>query len=472
MNVDYVYANGDIIVEPYQFEKILKMKLTREINEHARFSIEGIISEELNDKYIEQTGNSSFMRISIRDNENNVTEIFTGTIDTISIATESNVKTLQVTAISNTYLMDIEKKSKSYQGSLAYRSILERTNQPYGNVQMIDYTTAGKQTDRVVVQYNETDWEFIKRMASCCSSVIIGECTTNGIKYSVGKGSAGVTYCLENQDYTVRKGISRYKKKAAGCAGIPLKDTDFITYEFTSNRIFNLMDSIAFKGKENYLLVYKCEIELVGGVLQNKYYLCDELGMTVEKQLNENIKGASLDGKVLAVSLDKVKVSLAIDGYSKTAELSTWFPYSTVFSSPDGTGWYCMPEIGDAVRLYFPDGIESNAYVINSVDLKSSNSAKRVDPSVKSIGTKYGKEIILSPGAINVISSGSSMTLSDSGGISINSGSSISMSGSSVSISGGSVSICGSNGVTLSQSGARISINNDITMSGVKINTQ
>ena len=30
------------------------------------------------------------------------------------------------------------------------------------------------------------------------------------------------------------------------------------------------------------------------------------------------------------------------------------FPYATVYSTPDGTGWYCMPEIGDAVRLYFP----------------------------------------------------------------------------------------------------------------------
>ena len=43
-----------------------------------------------------------------------------------------------------------------------------------------------------------------------------------------------------------------------------------------------------------------------------------------------------------------------------------WFPYATVYSSGDGTGWYCMPEIGDKIRLYFPTEKEQDAYVISA----------------------------------------------------------------------------------------------------------
>ena len=218
--------------------------------------------------------------------------------------------------------------------------------------------------------------------------------------------------------------------------------------------------------------MYKCEILLINGAFSNKYYLRFNNGMIVKKLFNENISGASLNGKVLAVEKDQIKASLEIDGYSNTVETTIWMPYSTVFSSPDGTGWYCMPEIGDAIRVYFPDNTESNGYVISSVNLESSDSSKRSDPSVKSISTKYGKEIIMRPGAIDIISGGNSMSLNDNGGISISSGSSISMSGSSINISGGYVSISGGGGVKLSQNGASISIKNDIVMSGVKINTQ
>lgn len=54
------------------------------------------------------------------------------------------------------------------------------------------------------------------------------------------------------------------------------------------------------------------------------------------------------------------------------------FPYATVYSTPDGTGWYCMPEIGDAVRLYFPCEKDADAYVASSVHLQSSAGDERI----------------------------------------------------------------------------------------------
>ena len=473
MSMDYVYTEGDIIIEPYKFEKILNLKLTREVNDHAKFYLKGIVSDELMDTYAEEAGNASSIKISIKDNEGSITEIFDGGIIDISIESFNNVKTLEINAMSNTYLMDIEKKSRSFQGdNLTYSAIFKQINSAYGNVQMIDYVSAGRAIDRIVVQYNETDWEFLKRLASHFNVPIISECILGGVKYLIGKGGAGASYALNEFNYSINKGLREYSIKSSSYGNnMTLNELDFITYEVRTNRILKLFSSVSFK--ERNLSVYKCEIELINGILSNKYYLRDDKGTMVKKRLNEPISGASLYGNIIDVTKDIVKVALEIDGYSNTVKKNTiWIHYSTVFSSPDGTGWYCMPEIGDTIRLYFPDNIESRCYVINAVDLKSSNSQSRQDPAVKSLSTKYGKQIIMRPGAIDVISSANTMTLNDKNGITVNSNKSISMSAPSIGISGGYVSISGGSGVTLAQNGASILIKNDITMSGFKINTQ
>ena len=177
MNMDYVYTEGDIIIEPYKLEKILDLKLIREVNDHAKFYIKAIILDDLVDTYAEQATTSSSIKVSIKDDKENITEIFTGAVTDISIDSFSNVKTLEIHAMSNTYFMDIEKKCRSFQGdNLTYKEIIKEINSAYGNVQIIDYVTGASKIDRIVVQYNETDWEFLKRLASHFNVPIISEC--------------------------------------------------------------------------------------------------------------------------------------------------------------------------------------------------------------------------------------------------------------------------------------------------------
>ena len=104
-----------------------------------------------------------------------------------------------------------------------------------------------------------------------------------------------------------------------------------------------------------------------------------------------------------------------------------------LFRSKDGSGWYCMPEIGDRVRIYFPDGTEDHSYAISSVHEQVSDppaggssgsgggsySGQRDDPSVKSLRNQDGKEIRLTPEGIYIIVDGTIITLTDEGGVSI-----------------------------------------------------
>lgn len=469
MSQGYSYTQGDILVAPYEFEKIINLKIVRKLNEHGSLYISGIISEEIADKYVELADGEESIRVSLKDDAGNIIDVFYGVVTNIGITSENNVRKLEVEALSKTFLMDIKKKSRTFQNkSITYRNVIDTINSDYKGIQIMDRITETSNIDTFVVQYEETDWEFVKRLVSYFNSWVVPECQLEGIKYSIGKTGMIDTYSLDEFNYSIKKELQEYKiKDGNGVKG--LDDKNLITYEVITNKILNLCDSVAFKGRNLY--IYEVEIEMHDSIFLNKYILRDKNGMKVRRTYNNQMIGLSLSGTILDIKNDVVKVNLDIDG-KQDPSTARWFPYSTVYSSEDGTGWYCMPEKGDAIRLYFPDNVEKNAYVISSVNLKSSDSKKRSDPSVKSIGTKYGKQLVMEPGAVNIIGgSGMMVKMTDDGGIEIISNKKIILDAKDdIEINGkAKVSIKGESGVDLTQNSANLSIKDDVTMSGGKV---
>lgn len=70
---------------------------------------------------------------------------------------------------------------------------------------------------------------------------------------------------------------------------------------------------------------------------------------------NEKFIGAALFAKVCQVENELVKVS--IDDDENDSGDKAFLNYATVYSSPEGGSWYCMPEVGDRVIVKFPDDI-------------------------------------------------------------------------------------------------------------------
>jgi hypothetical protein len=469
MSEVYAYTQGDILIEPYKFQKITKLKITRKLNEHAKLYISGIIDEENIDKYVENAGADASVSISVKDDQNSVTNVFQGVVTNIEVNANQNVRTLEIEALSRTFLMDIKERNRSFQNeNSSYSDIFSAVNGGYSNIQILDYVTNGAKIDKLIVQYKESDWEFVKRLASHFNVPVVAECQLSDLKYSLGNSGCSQTYELDEYNYSIKKCLQEYKLKSENDVS-DITDINLISYEVTTNKIMHLCNLVNFKGRSLY--VYKSEMELLNGVISNKYELRDEKGMKIRKIYNNKIVGISLSGHILNTKNDVVKVNLEIDG-SQDEGTARWFPYSTVYSSPDGTGWYCMPEVGDAIRVYFPDNEEKNAYAISSTNLESSNSQKRSDPSVKSLGTKYGKEVVMKPGAVEVIGNENLlMRLTDDGGIEIKSDKKIVLDAKQdIEITGGGkVTIQGGDGIDLTQGGAKINIKDDVTMSGGKV---
>ncbi|OOM74738.1 phage baseplate assembly protein V [Clostridium sp. BL-8] len=473
MSEEYVYGQGDIIVEPYKFQKLTKLKIINELNEHSKLRLSGIISDENADNYVENAEAEETINVSLKDDEGNTTVLFNGYVTKIGIKAQNDVRTLEVEALSKTFLMDIRKVSGSYQDTkLTYGDIFKQKNTSYDDLVMVDNITNGTKIDGLIVQYKETDWEFLKRIASYFNVALVPECRMTGIKYSIGGAGESVVYDIDEFNYSIEKGLQEYNKKTANEA-YEINDLNLVSYEITTNKLMKLYNKVNFKGRT--LLVYRDETELEGGVITSKYILRDENGMKVNRVYNDKMVGLSLQGRVLDTQKDKVKVSLEIDGSPTDKNSARWFEFSTIFSQPDGTGWYCMPEVEDVVRLYFPDNEEKHAYVISSMHYDGIDDSKRSDPSVKSISTKYGKEIVMSPGSVEIIGNGSLlMRMTDDGGIEVNSNKKIILDAKDdIEINGGAkVQIKGHKGISLTQSGASMIIKDDVTMSGGKVNVQ
>ena len=272
---------------------------------------------------------------------------------------------------------------------------------------------AGSNIPGLVMQYDETDWAFIKRMASRFHTVVIPDSQRDHIAYTFGLPEDGVHYAVETNIFSIAKNAGQIIESED--QRMPRADTFF--YVLNSREIYRLGDCVTLNGVP--LRVYSIKTKMEGSELYHTYYLTSESGFETEEVFNENLIGLSLDAQVTSVERDTVQVLIGCDENQAGCGTRV-FPYATVYSTPDGTGWYCMPEIGDAVRLYFPCEKDADAYVASSVHLQSSAGDERINPDFKSIMNKQKKEILFTPGSLLLTNNaGMSIELSDAEGIKI-----------------------------------------------------
>lgn len=162
----------------------------------------------------------------------------------------------------------------------------------------------------------------------------------------------------------------------------------------------------------------------------------------------------------------------------KTTDI--YHPYSTVYTSPDGTGWYYMPEIGDTVRLHFPSNKETDAFVISAVDIDQPDQLDRTIPDNKSLKTVYLKQLLFTPSTILLTNNHKEETfikIDDNGGIQMESPNNITIrSDSDVIIEtvaeSSKMNVVAGESVTMEQGPAKITMKNDITFEGAKMDLE
>lgn len=245
---------------------------------------------------------------------------------------------------------------------------------------------------------------------------------------------------------------------------------DAICLSMQSREVHEIGDSILYNG--NIYYVQQVVSDYIGQELIHSYYFRSKEGMKVLPLTHKNISGCSFEASVIDVKKNKVKIKIEQDE-NKRQSNQKWFLYETVYSSPDGTGWYCMPEIGDSVRLYVPEK-ESNSFVISSVH--KDNCEFRQNPDYKSFRTKYGKEILMTPDTmIMTNNNGLIIELSDKEGIFIGSDKEIVIQSEdklTIASQEASLLVAAQDRLQMRQGGTTMTLDEDITFTGEEFRIQ
>lgn len=306
---------------------------------------------------------------------------------------------MEIHGVSASFLMDLEQKSRSFQNkNMSYKEVLQTVFQDTDGAAFMDSCSKGKTIERPYVQYQETDWDFIRRLASHFHQGILPDILFDKPKIFFGNKQGASIGKLEDYNYYLEKNFRTYAKSKNNTVK-DISEQDAIVYKIETLHDYNMGDKVTYQNTA--LVIRGKEMEMCNGTVLFRYDLVPEKGYWKDYQFNEHIVGVSIQGTVLDRINEKLKVKLEID--DKQDKGTAWmFPYTTYYAAEGYSGWYCMPEIGDTVNIYFPTNDEVNAVGIECTRMKPSGADKITDPKVKYFRTIDGKELMFSPEEIRV----------------------------------------------------------------------
>lgn len=376
---------GKYSVAPFALERILELEMVKKINDHAKLYVRGVLKEGEEDSLIGQQWDEQAITLTEAGKT-----LFCGVAADVGVVCENGVYYLEAEAVSLTVKLDRGVKKRSFQEKgRSYQSIVSQIAGEYGATAKC--VAPGKQIENLLLEYRETDWEFLKRLASHSNSVLVPDVTKESPAFSFGLAD-GKSYAEETEkaDFSVRKKVSRYRKLSQ-CKDISYQEEDAVEYTVrTEFAALEIGDQVNIKGKSLY--VREVRLCLKGSVLLCTCSATSKQGISAAKVCHPYISGLTLDGKVLKVIDDTVKVHLSVDDEQDEGKAYP-FPYATGYSAKGHTGWYVMPEKGDTVQIVFPTEDENQAYAVQSI--RQEDTEKTKDPRVKYLRTPDGKEIKL-----------------------------------------------------------------------------
>ncbi|MBC2325871.1 contractile injection system protein, VgrG/Pvc8 family [Listeria booriae] len=484
--------NETVQIFPYVYQNLLEFEVRQEgINEHSTLYFKAVIDEEKQEQYMAQTLDTTKLVVAKREEDGSQTMLFQGIVLDAQIRNVQGVYYLTVEGISHSYSLDIVKKNRSFQNAvMPYEELIQEVTAAYTEVDFMDNASKGAPIGNFTMQYQETDWEFLKRMASRFQTGLVAVDFAPSKRFYFGLSETGTKDELVSPNYRLRKDVSRYLMLTQN-DGLALSEQDFVYYMVTTKQIFGLADKVTFNGRE--LFVCSTYRFLEKGSLTHHYELATEKGM-IERQLyNTQIIGASIDGTVLSIKQDKIRVQLNFDDQTDEST-AHWFPYSTTYTSKNNVGWYMMPEIGDTVRAYFPSKKEHEAIAVSSVSAMTpeanqptlkdgippgdksgvtssgSSAFPMSDPNIKTLRNKFGKTVTLEPKKITISGDTFVLVLDDDEGITIQSEQPINVnSKDSILMAAKEILLSAENNITIKCKNNAITMDENVKLTGTEV---
>ncbi len=424
-------------------------------NKHGRATIGGTISGSNKEEYLSSGG--KLTQIIAKTYEGKSIVLFCGIITYCNIKSNGDVHYMTLGLMTQSIFMDGKEHIRTFQNEgVKYRDIIDIIIEGYNNSAFIMTSGDDKKTHGFMCQYKETDWEYIKRLAFSANTVIYPDYSVEGVKFFIGLPSKQEN-CLRSEYYEL--GVDSGEGS--------LLDSGKVYYKIAVREHYDIGERLTFLDEKLAVVARVSRLEYREVI--NEYILMKESDVKTKAYQNEKLIGAALFAKVSQVENELVRVS--IDDDENDSDDKAFLNYATVYSSPEGGSWYCMPEVGDRVIVKFPDANEQNVYVQNAFHVGSAGG--RDNPEIKFFKNKEGKEIRLSPESVLITEkNATTIQKKDETGISIKSNGMISIAAKTevlIESSNAGISLTSPTSVQITQNGTQIEMNDGITHQGSKV---
>ena len=272
--------------------------------------------------------------------------LFSGYPEKVEIKKERGYRIADIQAVSGTILLDQKKSNRVFQKKVqTYMGIASTVTADTEHSACI-LPGSDMRTGGTLIQYQETDWRFLKRMASQLGLPLVPDTSYYYPRFYLGlpegeKRELGeiisCDLCFDGRYYAV--------------SGKCLVDReDFICYDVVTRTSLSLGDRVTYEGRE--LLVSRKKTELAGGEVIFTYRLAGNSYTWVPWEDNPDYTGMSFVGSIVGTQGEQVEVAFDID---KSAAGGNRYG----FAPATGNLMYCMPQKGTKTALYIGNGDEA-----------------------------------------------------------------------------------------------------------------
>ena len=365
-------------ISSFAMEKILDFQTWEVPGEHARGNFRLLLSEN------EIGINSMNAPIQLLGQGNTAGALFSGYPEKVEIKEERGYRIADIQAVSGTILLDQKKSNRVFQKKVqTYMGIASTVTADTEHSACI-LPGSDMQTGGTLIQYQETDWNFLKRMASQLGLPLVPDISYYYPRFYLGlpegeKKELGeilsCDMCFDGRYYAV--------------SGKCLVDReDFICYDVVTRTSLSLGDRVTYEGRE--LLVSRKKTELAGGEVIFTYRLAGNGYTWVPWEDNPDYTGMSFVGSIVGTQGEQVEVAFDID---KTAAGGNRYG----FAPATGNLMYCMPQKGTKTSLYIGNGDEAQGIATGCIRTNGSICEGTGSPEKKSFRSEHGKGMDLYP---------------------------------------------------------------------------
>ena len=378
---------------PYNMEYITQIEIDRSMNVHDKAYVKGMISETSLLAYQNMMDGKTVISLFFQEDEQTQL-LFAGFIERMKVTELGEQREVWMELSGLTQVLDRTKVILDYQDiTKTNKGMIEGLMKSYPDIDC-DINCPDETIQDFMMQYEESDYEFAGRVLSRVGAPV----------------------------YTTMQG-----KNGRICYGLSVRDTEVVLnqaewevsydagekYRLETDEYLDLGMEIELDGHK--LIVISVHNRYLQGESVNEYMLGTKEACATARWTNHEVTGISMDGVIKDCKRDKVKIEL-----SKTTpceeDKRKWFAYSSPAASTDGSGWYCMPVIGEEIRLFCPTDDENDAYVISAIRKKQEGQTGSLDQQGKQAGQQPENKVLSNAEgqSVSFLPQGIEMTCADS----------------------------------------------------------